>query len=171
MRAFVLTMLCKCKMFGTKCAFGRRLWSVEDPTLFSPFVNNVNTLICPHIVMNPLAILLLDAVIIARFDCLRLLLRPACMKYYNRKLFFNNEQYKCWEKKFQPVRGAIAPISPMDPPLRLDRSPFFFIRSILSKLEVSRKRLYMDYIYPGCMSYIVKYVLWKFNRRTNAIRY
>ena len=29
----------------------------------------------------------------------------------------------------------------------------------------------MDYIYPGCMSYVVKYVLWKFHRRTNAIRY
>ena len=38
---------------------------------------------------------------------------------------------------------------------RLDRSPFCFIRSILSKLEVTRKRLYMDYIYPGCMSYVV----------------
>ena len=54
---------------------------------------------------------------------------------------------------------------------RLDRSPFCFIRSILSKLEVSRKRLYMNYIYPGCMSYVVKYVLWNFHRRTNAIRY
>ena len=40
---------------------------------------------------------------------------------------------------------------------RLDRSPFCFIRSVLSKLEVSRKRLYMDYIYLGCMSYIVKF--------------
>ena len=28
-----------------------------------------------------------------------------------------------------------------------------------------------DYIYPGCMSYVVKNVLWKFHRRTNAIRY
>ena len=46
---------------------------------------------------------------------------------------------------------------------RRDRTPFCFISSILSKLEVSRKRLYMDYIYPGCMSYLVKYVLWKYS--------
>ena len=30
---------------------------------------------------------------------------------------------------------------------RLDRSPFFFICSILISLRVSRKKLYMDYIY------------------------
>ena len=41
---------------------------------------------------------------------------------------------------------------------RLDRSPFCFIRSTLNKLEVSRKRLYMDYIYPGCMSYVTAIV-------------
>ena len=46
---------------------------------------------------------------------------------------------------------------------RRDRTPFCFISSILSKLEVSRKRLYMDYIYPGCMSYLVKYVSWKYS--------
>ena len=46
------------KIVGTKCAFCRRLWSVEDPTRFSSFFNNVNTLICPHMIMNPLAIFL-----------------------------------------------------------------------------------------------------------------
>ena len=34
---------------------------------------------------------------------------------------------------------------------RVDRSLFCFTRSILSKLQVSRKKLYKDYIYLGCM--------------------
>ena len=70
------------------------------------------------------------------------------------------------------IRGRVnsqQPVSRMF--VYIIRSPFCFIRSILSELEVSRKRLYMDYIYPGCMSYVVKYVLWKFHCRTNAIRY
>ena len=51
------------------------------------------------------------------------------------------------------VENSQQPLSPLFVNIirRLDRSAFCFIRSILSKLEVSRKRHYMDYIYPGCM--------------------
>ena len=126
MRVFVLTMLCKCKCLVQSAPLADVCGVWKTRLVFRHFSTMSTRWSCPHIVVNRLAIFLWDAVIIARFDCLRLhiLLRSACMKYYNRKLFFfNNEQYKYWEKIFFSTRkGGDRPHRPpMDPPLAVSK--------------------------------------------------